>query len=531
MKHSIRMKLLILILVAIVSPVLILGVTSFFTTESLTDEYAHQYVSLICEKNAAEINAIFKPLEQSVDYMSINAMEELSNPMNLMDEIYYDNYVSKMQSILLNTSKHTEAVVSVYLRLNPEQYGPTAGLFMTREKAGTELKSSIPTDLSVYTESDVEHVGWYYQPINAGHAVWMLPYYNRNTDVYMISYVVPLFKNETTVGVLGMDIDFSHITDRVKNISLYKSGYAYITDAEGKVIYHPRLNYGESVPDKKGWWSSSCSLDNGMILYITAPVNEINASRDSLIRIIFVSAAALVIIFAMITIMVTRKMTAPLHKLNEIANEITNSNYDVDFDFERPNDEIGQLITSFETTVETLKEYTTYLNGLAYKDSLTAVRNRMAYDYQVSVLEDAWKNGEDLSIAIAVFDVNNLKYVNDNLGHEKGDILLQNACKMICHTFNHSPVFRIGGDEFVAIIKDANDEEIEEILSRFVQNMEETWSNEEPELRVSIAYGVARYDDTLDQKQAEALFKRADEIMYANKKVMKEKQRSHLTTE
>ncbi len=521
MKNSIRTKLLILILIALIIPAFIIGAVSIYYTNRLTDEYAYQYVSLICEKKAADINSMFVPLENSVNYMSINALEDLSNPMNLADQIYYENYTDRMRSILWNTSHHVEGAVSVYYRLNPEICGPTSGLFMTREAIGTEMKSVTPTDILAYDESDTEHVGWYYQPINEGRPIWMLPYYNQNTDVYMISYVMPLFKMDMTVGVMGMDIDFNHITDQVKGIKVYESGYAYLTDQEGKIIYHPSLNIGDSFTIQNGWWNSKCELNNGMVLNITAPESEINASRNDLMKGIIIISLTMMVIFVIVTILITKKMAAPLQKLNQIANKISEGDYEVDFNFERPRDEIGELTVSFENTVARLKEYMAHINGLAYKDSLTGVRNRTAYDYQIEVLEDELSRDDNIDFGIAVFDVNNLKYINDNLGHEKGDALIKGACQMICRTFIHSAVFRIGGDEFAAIIRDTSDDEIEELFETFKKNMKETWLNKEQELRISVAYGYSKYNPDKDDKQVEPIFKRADEIMYENKKLMK----------
>ena len=109
--------------------------------------------------------------------------------------------------------------------------------------------------------------------------------------------------------------------------------------------------------------------------------------------------------------------------------------------------------------------------------------------------------------------------------HEKGDILIKGACKIICRIFKHSAVFRIGGDEFVAIIREATDEKIDEVFDLFVKAMEETWSNDEPELQISVAYGYARYNPDTDANKIEPAFKRADEMMYIKKSEMKKRMR------
>ena len=66
-------------------------------------------------------------------------------------------------------------------------------------------------------------------------------------------------------------------------------------------------------------------------------------------------------------------------------------------------------------------------------------------------LDEQIKCGKDIEFAIALCDVNGLKIVNDTQGHKTGDMYIRDAAKLICETFEHSPVFRVGGDEFVVV--------------------------------------------------------------------------------
>lgn len=78
----------------------------------------------------------------------------------------------------------------------------------------------------MYDPDDLEHVGWYYIPVKNGAPMWMDPYLNENINIYMISYIVPLFAEDgTSIGIVGMDIDFSEITGiRVKRRIWYFTG-------------------------------------------------------------------------------------------------------------------------------------------------------------------------------------------------------------------------------------------------------------------------------------------------------------------
>ena len=96
-------------------------------------------------------------------------------------------------SDVVKFGEHTDGAICVYVRYNPDFTEPTSGIFLTRNSTDEEFTSSVPTDFTMYDKTDVEHVGWYYVPVENGAPLWMDPYLNGNVNVYMISYVVPLY--------------------------------------------------------------------------------------------------------------------------------------------------------------------------------------------------------------------------------------------------------------------------------------------------------------------------------------------------
>ena len=157
-------------------------------------------------------------------------------------------------------------------------------------------------------------------------------------------------------------------------------------------------------------------------------------------------------------------------------------------------------------------------NEKARKDSLTGVRNKYAYFEEENLLQRHIENGNAEPFAIAVFDLNELKKTNDTLGHSTGDELICSACRLICDTFKHSPVFRIGGDEFTAIMS-GQDYENREALIRTIR--ETSMAHTKQKAGVIIASGMALFDPRADHTVAD-VFKRADTQMYVNKKELKE---------
>ncbi len=160
------------------------------------------------------------------------------------------------------------------------------------------------------------------------------------------------------------------------------------------------------------------------------------------------------------------------------------------------------------------------LSELMQKDPLTGVRNRTAFEECKTNIDMSIMAGDCADYSVAMFDINNLKIVNDELGHEFGDVYIKNCCRFICESFKHSPVFRIGGDEFVALISNDDYLHREKLLSGFRKNMKDISADVPLIDRISIASGMSDLIQGKDCSIGDALT-RADALMYENKVIMK----------
>jgi diguanylate cyclase (GGDEF)-like protein len=151
-------------------------------------------------------------------------------------------------------------------------------------------------------------------------------------------------------------------------------------------------------------------------------------------------------------------------------------------------------------------------------DALTSVRNKGAFSNYIQELQDRIDRGEQFEFAIGVFDCDDLKSVNDGFGHDKGDIYLKTASRLICNVFQHSPVFRIGGDEFAVILMDEDFKNGESLVRKFLADKDEICkSTSNSWEQVHIAFGIAIYDPQVDRSVNDTA-RRADKIMYDNKR-------------
>lgn len=201
---------------------------------------------------------------------------------------------------------------------------------------------------------------------------------------------------------------------------------------------------------------------------------------------------------------------------------------------------IGMLIfticfgsSSLENTVNAVKlgAQAEFVSGLAYHDGLTGIGNRTAFEEKLASLdmeksEKAEKN-DSASIGIVMFDVNDLKYVNDNLGHPIGDEMIRKAAEIISAAFeaDGGECFRIGGDEFAVIIKGERADDVKASYERgmLIFDMETRLHNSavDCKFRVSIAHGFFVYSPDCGLERIEEAYKLADKRMYETKRAMK----------
>ncbi|MBS7263476.1 MAG: diguanylate cyclase [Eubacteriales bacterium] len=155
----------------------------------------------------------------------------------------------------------------------------------------------------------------------------------------------------------------------------------------------------------------------------------------------------------------------------------------------------------------------------AYTDPLTGVKSAYAYAEAKEKLDKRIASGALTEFGVVVFDLNGLKSINDTEGHDAGDRYLESASHLIGRQFKHSPLYRIGGDEFVVFLEKDDYRDRAALLAEFDRQIEKNLADG---VSVIVSSGLAEYRPGTDDCY-HAIFERADRKMYERKRVLKER--------
>jgi diguanylate cyclase (GGDEF)-like protein len=186
------------------------------------------------------------------------------------------------------------------------------------------------------------------------------------------------------------------------------------------------------------------------------------------------------------------------------------------------NDQIETLFATRQELMST-REHADIMSEIANRDALTGIRNKRGYETEIQRINKGIAMG-NTKVGVVMVDMNDLKLINDGYGHEKGDKVICSLCDILCSVFKRSPVFRIGGDEFVVVVSNHDYTHLESNVDKFMACIEHNLkeSELEPWEKASAAIGYAIFDPEKDIAIEDTL-QRADDAMYKCKQEMKEK--------
>ena len=538
---SIRSKIMSLLFCSVLIVSLIIGTFGIVLTSNIIKESSTENMRLLCKNNADKIDLVFAKVEESVNTLVHYAESELYDVQLLKNDSLRASYSSNIRNNSLHHIENIDGAAAVYMHYNPSYIGKTDGFYYVKHDAEGELEYHPLTDIHSISDDELETVPWWHVPTSRGTATWLEAYYDTTVGRYVVSYVVPMYKGEQMIGIIGVDIFAEYIVNLVKEVSIFNSGQAAVLKSDGTILYHPHFARGvligegdpgfDGVIDKLTKEDStkelisyqlkgedrqlaSCKLRNGMLMICFAPESEIYREQTLFINATIVITAAVVLTALLIGFMVSKKMTRPIKQLNEAAKHMTDGEFDFNLHPDT-QDEIGELTETFIETRKILQKQIHLLDREAHVDGLTGIGNKGAFDdRKIEINKEIASGNADFSVV--VFDVNKLKITNDVFGHMVGDKLLSTFANHLTSFFDPSDVYRLGGDEFVVIIPEDGIADSKELIASCIEGMKSLYLDEDSGLKVSCAYGACRFNKETDN-ELDDVFSRADIEMYKNK--------------
>ncbi|MBR5295465.1 MAG: HAMP domain-containing protein, partial [Clostridia bacterium] len=374
--HSMQFRFLATVIFAMFAVTFFIGGLCLYEVDHYVQEQAENFVEVTCTNEAAQINGKLSNMEKSVKIMESYLMDFFTSKEDVEDPALQEKVIQSADQMFVDVAKHTSTggAIAYYFRFDPAISDGKSGLFYSKLNGGDEFLSLEPTDITIYEKTDTEHVGWFWQPYEAGEPIWMKPYHNQNNNIMMISYVIPMYYEDKFIGIVGMDFDYIELANQVHSIKVYENGFAHL-ESDGIIVCEGEHGFMSSSDiDSKKYMNTSKDLVNGMTLVLSASYADIQQIRHDITYEILFVVGILSALFMVIAIIIVKRIVDPLNKLTDASVKLSNGDYDVEI-ADSNTREIKLLSTAFENMTMRLKEREELLLHLANRDSLTGLRN------------------------------------------------------------------------------------------------------------------------------------------------------------
>ncbi len=352
-------------------------------------------------------------------------------------------------------------------------------------------------------------------------------------------------------GYLMLTVDLGIMGKLAQSEKVGQNGHVFFTDSRGNILFHPTASeIGKQLPPELFLSISKAAgrftpfdyshdgdishyqgikLHNWLYAFAVYGEDEFMGKSISLGRLVtIITCLAIIITIAFLLGILRSLLIKPIQQLSIAAREMGHGQVLVPINVES-DDEIGDLANTFREMGANLNQYHEQVRYVAYHDSLTGLPNRLMFkDYLTRATAEARRNSQELTILF--LDLDNFKRINDTLGHQAGDNLLEafsdrlSGClrqtDVIAHSSHDtssSVMARLAGDEFIIMLpRTTGSSQAQKVATRILDSLKTPFNIDKQELHISSSIGIALYPE--DGQNADDLIKNADIAMYHAKK-------------
>ena len=348
----------------------------------------------------------------------------------------------------------------------------------------------------------------------------------------------PLFdKNSNFIGYVGgtLYLKRTSILNELLQVHYYQDGsYLYVVDENHRLLYHPdKSRIGEQVYDNQvidevlkgnsGTQIVTNSKGVGMLagyapmtvaswgVVTQRPLENTLAPLDDLMWQVFVKTAPIGLLTFVFIWVLARLISQPLRQLAETANTLDRPSTSLELTQIRSwYFESNELRKAMLKGVGLLQSKIGLLRQEAQTDPLTSLHNRRSLDIQINHFI-----AQRCPFAVLAIDIDHFKRVNDEFGHDIGDVVLQSLAKILLDVTRDSDVVaRTGGEEFIVIMPRVEAKRAYQLAERLRMRVSESYID--PVGCINVSIGISGWP--IEQLNIDEVFKLADQALYQAKK-------------
>ncbi|MBO4314135.1 MAG: response regulator [Desulfovibrio sp.] len=362
----------------------VFAVLLYLFVGSVEEKEALVNLDNIAKVEQSRMDTVLAQAETNVNNVAAFARSLIGEADDVKDPAKRQILTARITDVFKAVMSMAPDAVANYMTYDPWLINAREGVFHAKDENGVLTPQEI-TDIKKYAPDDIEHVGWYTLPKRSGKALWMPPYHNKNIDRWLISYIVPLYKNGVFLAVVGIDFDFKQMVRQVGKIRFHQQGYAFLKSPDGAVHYHPGFFEGETHGDEAdrkfrlytefneqdgagidvvGYEFRSTefigvakTLRNGMQLFLCDARAEIFRSKYRMMGIALLLVLLATAINLILAKIISGWLAAPINRITDAVRAVEKGDYSVRID-DRKNaeaeNEIGVLTRGVNLMAEAL---------------------------------------------------------------------------------------------------------------------------------------------------------------------------------
>ncbi len=437
--RSIKGKILIAITACAILSVLVSGL--LITNRGASGIYneARARLEYQSKEIGQRIQASLTNTEVTVD----NTASTLENIFDLKKYEIENSYRSltenNLKRILTDVVESLEGANEAFFVIDPSIDIEQHQLSITNDPAGSKF-NKVPLDMESFIVADEtappEEVAWFFEAKIAGKeavtnkteikGIWSAPYFDEDAGIVLISYIKPIYKYFTFVGITGVTFDYSMIENQVLDEVVYETGYAYLLDENYNFLVHNKydvetslLSIGDEIKplyeamlekevgiqeyklDGEDKISGFIRLSNGWTVGINPPLNEIFEARDGMNRIFIFVLIAVVVISSIIAIILSSMLAKPLNMVTKSLGHVSELDLQQDNNIDKlkkAKDETGKMAMQLDTMKTALTEIVLRLQGLSSELFVKSENMTMIGNDSTDSINKVYASIEDLTL-------------------------------------------------------------------------------------------------------------------------------------